>query len=278
MGTAGPAGKARKQRSRGTSKAGRLARKQAHKAALEAQAERQGERIAPAAQRHGVTASRPDSRAPLEEIAEIALDGRGRPYGRGKLVAPQAEVTLRGPRVEQDCLTFRVSNPIRHLVARSKSTERPMFTKRHADAADVLRTAWEEAGAGVSVGVAQYDRVRGSNIPQTGYISEAAYSAQRHQIDQREKIAKARAWLGESLWRPIMVVVIQGIDASTWAAQDKLNRQVAIGYLAAALDRLAECLLRKSRTGGIRSVEISAAAAPIAPELSEVPDGQSAPA
>jgi hypothetical protein len=268
-----PAGKPqrRRKRSRADSKAERDARRAAHKADLEAQAETQGEKIAPAAQRHGVTASRPDRTAPLEETVEIALDGRGRPYGRGKLVSPAAQVTLRGPRVERDGLTFTVSNPIRHLVSRSKGSERPMFTKRHADAADILRHAWEEAGAGVSVGVAQYDRVRGSNIPQTGYISDAALAALDHQIDQREKITRARAWLGEYLWRPIVVVVINGIDASTWAAQDKLNRQVAIGYLAAALDRLAECLLRKSK-GGIRAAQIGATKSPelsaqIAPEL-----------
>ena len=53
------------------------------------------------------------------------------------------------------------------------------------------------------------------------------------------------------------MVVIRGVDVTAWATQDKLNRQVAIGYLAAALDRLAEWLNRQKSNGRIRSAEVS---------------------
>lgn len=245
---------AKRARRRTASKANRATRKQQHKQAVADQQERQGEAMAPAAQRHGVTAQARTAGPPLEEV-EIALDARGRPYGRGKLVAPTAQVTLRGPRIERDGLTFVVSNPIRHLVQRGKGAERPMFRKIHEHAAETLRQAWEEAGEGVSVGVAQYDRVRGSNIPQTGYISDAVLTILDRQIAQQDLIRRARAALGEALWRPIVMVVLRGIDVSTWAAQDGLNRQVAIGYLAAAVDRLAECLNRQ-KGSRIRSVQV----------------------
>jgi hypothetical protein len=53
---------------------------------------------------------------------------------------------LRGARVERDGVVFIRSNPIRRMVTRGASKTNPLLEKRHADAADRLLTAWEEAG------------------------------------------------------------------------------------------------------------------------------------
>ncbi len=168
--------------------------------------ERRAEQIAPAAQRHAVE----------------RCEG----------------VTMRGPRLEPYGLTFKRSNPLEHLAKRSRGMAVPLITQAHVAAAERLLTAWEDGSGSIGVGASNYEP-RSAGAVQSGYIAKAILLAIDKQVRARQHVEAAKAFLG-ALWPSIHAVVICGIDASSWAQTAGLNRQVALGFLTAALTRLLE--------------------------------------
>lgn len=192
------------QLARATSKraVAEAARKARDKAAADS-AEFAAEQIAPAAQRHSV----------------IARNG----------------VMVRGPRVEACGLTFVRSNPLRHLAARSAGMEVPTIHDGHLRAAARLLAAWETGADGIGSGASNYQPRSGA--VQSGIIAEGLLTRLNAQIAARDQIDRAQRFLA-GLWPVIHAVVIEGIDASSWASSVGMDRKVAMGYLAAALDML----------------------------------------
>jgi hypothetical protein len=123
---------------------------------------------------------------------------------RDEAIAPRAQrlpvlgrdgEIVRGARVEPDGVVFIRRNPIKTMVARGQNKENPLLSKRHADAADRLLTAWETAGAGVTFGVANYGG-RLSGTPQTGTISDGVLHGINRQIDARRELEAVKTVLG----------------------------------------------------------------------------------
>jgi hypothetical protein len=175
---------------------------------------------------------------------------------------------LRAPRVERDGVAFIRSSPIRHLVARWKAREadgsRPLITERHLAVCDRLCMAWEEGGQGIGMGASDYGRMsqsRGSAAPD---FSPQMLAKIRKQREQRAIFEGAMTWMG-ALSPVIRRVVVEGADLSVWAAETATGRNAAPGYLAAALDRLAEFFAkmdaskeaRRDRHQPIRTIEFA---------------------
>ena len=176
---------------------------------------------------------------------------------RNPVVAPDGTV-LRGARVEPDGLAFRVSNPIRHMVARGEKREGanlPLITRAHEVAADRLAIAWEEGGRSVTMAACAYGERSGGGTVTSGSPSDAVLQAVGHQNRKRAEFEAARTWLG-SLFPVLDAVVLRGIDVTSWARQERRDRNAAVGYLAAALDRLCEFYAASDKPGRIRTVEI----------------------
>jgi len=163
---------------------------------------------------------------------------------------------IRGPRVELEIINFRRSNPVRHLVARSKNKPSPVFVKKHELAADRLLIAWETGANGISAGCTNYSE-RASGTPTTGMIADHVLSVINEQMRARQEVAAAQAFLG-ALWPVIYCVVIRGIDVSGYAEMAGMSQEVATGYVAAALDRLCELFVpATNERGRIRSINIA---------------------
>lgn len=157
---------------------------------------------------------------------------------------------LRGARVHRSGATFVRSSPLVHLM--NRAGDNPLITKAHLSAARWLQAQWELAGEGVGLGASNYgDRTSGggSGLPSDGGFIWSQVEAQRN-------IAACQTFLG-ALWPAIMSVVILGMDVTSYAATRKLRREVALGYVAAALDRLAE--FRKPPPAPPIPIEIRAA-------------------
>ena len=145
---------------------------------------------------------------------------------------------LRGPRVEQSGATMVRSNPVKQLAARSRGKDYPTISKAHVIAAERLLTAWEEAH-GAPVLIANYgERMASSSTP--GVISEASLHAAHIHIAARDEILRVQARLG-ALWPVIHAVVICHIVPTAWGEAQGMQSNVAIGYVAAALDLLVQC-------------------------------------
>lgn len=188
-----------------------------HKAAAE---ETRAEAIAPAVQRHDT------------------LDAAGQ--------------VVRHARLERDGLTFRRSNPVRHLVARGG----PMIRKAHEIAADRLVVSWEEGGRGVGIAATAYGERAGGGL-EVGSLPPYLLARMAYQHRQKAAYEGARIWLG-GLWPIIDAVVLRGIDVSAYARPLGQSRQVMLGYLAAALDRLVEFYAQTDRPAkGIRAVVVA---------------------
>jgi hypothetical protein len=160
---------------------------------------------------------------------------------RAPVMAPDGTI-LRGARLEPDGLAFRVSNPIRHLVARGErqdGTNLPLITRAHQLAAERLVIAWEEGGRSVTMAACAYGERSGGGSVTSGSPSDAVLASIGHQNRMLAEFTGARAWLG-GLFTVIDAVVLRGIDVSAWAKQERRDRKAAVGYLAAALDRLVE--------------------------------------
>jgi hypothetical protein len=98
--------------------------------------------------------------------------------------------------VERDGIVFIRSNPIKRMVARGQGKDRPLLSKRHADAADRLLCVWEE-GASVTAGVAHYG-VRLSGTSTSGEIADGVLRGINRQIAARAEIEGIKTRLGAS--------------------------------------------------------------------------------
>jgi len=198
---------------------------------------RQGrrQRAAAAAQREreAVLAAAEAQEAREEEIAPSAQ--------RRAVTAPDGSV-VRAARLTLDGVTFRVSNPIDHLVARGGSRSEsgliPEITRSHATAADRLRRAWEDGGRGVGTASGVYNERSGGAI-QSGWIADAVLSSIDYQTRMRVEFEGAITWMG-GFWPCIDAIVLKGMGVSFWAVQQGRDRKAVVGYLGGALDRLAE--------------------------------------
>jgi hypothetical protein len=162
---------------------------------------------------------------------------------------------IRGARVERDGVVFVRSNPIRRMVAMGSKKDHPLLTKRHADAADRLLAAWTEAGAGVTFGVSAYGG-RLSATPETGTISDAVLRGVNRQIDAKAEIEAVKTVLG-TRWGALFSVVIHGLDVRVWGAACGMNPATACGYIACAMDTLADFYASPEQVQRIRVVEFA---------------------
>jgi hypothetical protein len=194
---------------------------------------------------------------------QAAAAARLRDEARDELLAPKIQrlpilgrdgEVIKNARLERDGISFRVSSPIRRMVALSKGKEAPLLRKPHADAADRLRMAYEECSGGVSWGVSNYEQ-RASGTPQTGVIAAAVLRGVHRQMAAHTEIEAARTHLGP-LWGAVFSVAISGIDISAWAEAVGMRAPVAVGYLVGGLDILVRFYAGPETSGRIRSVAI----------------------
>jgi hypothetical protein len=190
-------------------------------------------------------------KAEHEEAKDEALAPR---IQRIKILGRDGEV-IRGAQVTKDGITFRVSNPIARMVALQRNKEAPLLTSKHREAADRIRTSYEEGHGGVHVAISSYEQ-RASTTPQTGIISDGVLRSVRRQTAARAEIEVVRAHLGP-LWGVVYSIAIAGIDVSAWASAVGMRDEAAAGYLTCALDRLVAFLDGPERRGRIRTIEIT---------------------
>lgn len=188
--------------------------------------------------------------------AEDARQEDMAPSGLRSAVLDESGAVVRHARVElapgvggRPGASFIYSNPIKHLIARGERSEVPTITEAHGRAVDRLLIAWRVAGEGISAGVSSYGDVRGGGDrvgPGNAGIDQ--------QIASRAEVAAAATWLG-ALWPVVRDVSLRGIDVSHWAGGARMDRKVAMGYLRAALDRLADFYKEPEKPSRIRTVE-----------------------
>jgi hypothetical protein len=139
------------------------------------------------AQRRQQVAERKRQAARAKAEHEEARDEQIAPRAQRLPVLGRDGEVIRGARVERDGIAFIRSNPIRRMVLRGRSKEQPLLTKRHADAADRLQTAWTEAGEGVTAGISHYG-VKLASTPQTGVIAASVLAGVHRQVMARKEI------------------------------------------------------------------------------------------
>lgn len=210
-----PEQKAKREAERARKRAETEARRAAYEKAEAERQERLAELIAPKVQREAV----------------VTADG----------------AIVRAPRVERDGLTFKRSTSLHHLAKRSEGMESPTIRPDHIRAATRLIQAWELGGEGVGLGASNYGERLGGGAGGTpgGRIISL-------QIEARQEIGAVQAFLG-ALWPAIYAVVIRGSDVTSYAAAMKKRREVALGYVEAALDRLVEFYRPKPAPESIKS-------------------------
>lgn len=165
---------------------------------------------------------------------------------RAELIAPRhmrqpvtdhSGRTVRGAMVIVDGARVRRANVLDRLRAYAAEREArglsSLITARRVKAAERLALDHAEVGAGVGVATSDYLRSMGSN----GNAGNA-HGAIGAQIATRERLLAALAWCG-SFVDIIAPIVFDGIDVRSWANARGYDRQQAVGYLAAALERLA---------------------------------------
>ena len=193
-------------------------------------------------------------------IAERA-DERVAPAAQRKPVLAPDGTVLFHPRLERDGITFKRANPLSNAAARGrKRTDAGMVATirpEHERAADRLLTAWDTAGEGVRIGIANYGE-RSGGTPQSGYISSAVIEMVEFQRRAQIEIEAARTWLG-GLWPVVHDVVLRGLDMAAWAEANRFDTKAAPGYVSAALDRLVEFYREPARSTAsvLRSVAVT---------------------
>jgi uncharacterized protein DUF6456 len=195
----------------------------------EIEAEKRAELIAPSHVRHAVT------------------DAGGR-------VVRGAMVIVDGGRVRRASVLDRLRS---HGEEREAKGLASLITARRVKAAERLQIDYSEVGAGIGVSASDYLRLSGSNGAGTD-----PHGGVRAQIDTRDRLDRALASLG-SFTDIVVPVVLDGVDVRSWSQARGYDRQQAVGYLAAALERLAEFYdpikIRSAGNGAVRSVELRTA-------------------
>lgn len=199
------------------------------RATPEQKAKRQAERDRKRAEAEARRIAQAKADAEWQERADEAIS----PLAQRVPVLAADGTVLRSARVQRNGSTFVRSTPLLHLV--SRSGERPTITGQHMSAAKRLADAWDIAGGGVGIGASDYGGrtgAGGNGGPQDGGMIW-------QQIEAQREIEGAAAFLG-ALWPCVRAVVLVGMDVTAFAATASLRREVALGYLRAALDRLVE--------------------------------------
>jgi hypothetical protein len=207
-----------------------------------------------AKRRAGEAQRRQEAQRRAAEEAEQKAEAIAPRVQREPVLSPDGTM-LRGPRLEPDGLTFKVSNPVRHLEQRGRrraeAGDMPAVREAHVVAAERLLAAWHEGADGVGIGASNYGERTGGTV-QSGTISDAVLATVGRQVKARQEVGAAQTFLG-ALWPAVHAVVIRGIDVTSWATAARLDRKIALGYLSAALDRLVEFYAPKLRAGQIRA-------------------------
>jgi len=157
-----------------------------------------------------------------KHIRKPVIDDSGRTV-RGALVI------VDGSRVRRASVLDRLRSYAEEREARGKSS---LITARRVKAAERLQVDHAEVGAGIGVATSDYLRCTGGNG------SADPHGAIGQQIATRERLLAALAWCG-SFTDIITPIVLDGVDVRSWAEARGYDRQQAVGYLAAALERLA---------------------------------------
>ncbi len=171
------------------------------------------------------------------------VDGSGRVV-RGALVVVDGAIVRRASVLDR-LRTYGEEREARGLAS--------MITSRRVDAATRLQVDHAEVGQGIGVAACDYSRQIGLGT------ADGSNTAVLRQIAARKRLEEAVVWLGSAM-DIIAPVVLDGVDVRSWAEARRLDRQQAVGYLAAALERLAEYYDRLTKTTGsasrVRSAEV----------------------
>lgn len=180
------------------------------------------ERAAPKVQREAVLASDGTMlRGPLVEVVN------GRPI-RVNQVARIAGVIG-----DTEGLPASFRDVIGDLGGRS-----PAITPARVGAARQLQDDWARVGGGVGVSAKDYAERFGGSF--AGGLLDQGIMAQ---ADARQRLDGALTWLG-ALCDIVVPVVLDCVPPTAWARQNGMSEKHAVGYLAAALTRLASFYAR----------------------------------
>jgi hypothetical protein len=168
--------------------------------------------------------------------AEEARQEAAVPAAQRVPVLDVSGAVLRRARVEAEPAgTFARTSPLARL-----ALVQPAITVRHVVVAQRLMRAWEDGGRGVGMGASNYGERVGGGTAKSG-IGDATLAALGRQNRSGDEYRGAMRWLGSS-WPVLAGVVLDGQSVTYWAAAQvpEIDRKVAVGLLAAAMDRLGE--------------------------------------
>lgn len=132
-----------------------------------------------------------------------------------------------------------VANLHARQAKRIAAGKKPMITEEHVKAAAKLAADFDEVGTGIGLGASDYlNKSAGRTAPGSG-VSAAKHAAIMEQLSTRARLEAALTYVGGQV-DIIVPVVLQGVDVSAWAEARGFSADQSVGYLAAALDRLAE--------------------------------------
>lgn len=113
------------------------------------------------------------------------------------------------------------------------------ISEEHVKATEKLRADFDVAGGGIGLGNSDLlNKSAARTAPGSG-ISEAKVAAVLEQTDARRRLEGALTYVGGSA-DIVVALELMGVSINAWAQARGWDRKHAVGYLAGALDRLAE--------------------------------------
>lgn len=187
-----------------------------------------------AAEREQRVAAAAEAARAAEERAETIA-----PAVQRRAVRDAKGHVLRGARLEPDGAAFRVSNSVRTLYLNGQERGSSALVRHeHVIAAERLARSWEDGGRGVSMAASRWGE-SSERISSSGSMSEAVLRSIGYQNAQRDEFNAVRAAMGTA-WPVLLDIVLQGLSVNAWAEREGMERKIAVGYLVAGLDRLAD--------------------------------------
>lgn len=147
---------------------------------------------------------------------------------------------FRGPRVTIANGHIEVASTVRNLAQRQSKRARsggePAITLEHVRASERLLIAWRTVSQGVSIG-RDYEQMGAGRSTNYGVPTDGKHRKLLVQVKLREELRDALEALGP-LQTVVRRTVLDGVDLSVWAAEARMDRTAALGFLAAALTML----------------------------------------
>lgn len=194
-----------------------------------------------AVRRQRKAANRAKQKAEREKAKEKAEEKLAPEAQRNPVMDANGNV-VKAPRVYRFGRNYEAVSPIEYYYVLGKEREEkgkePLIKEEHRLAAKRLVQAYEEGGVGIGQGASDYGRQPARGTTPTGY-SDVLLARLEAQRKQRDLYLAAKLYMERTgLWAVTKAIVIDGIYITVWAKSVGMDRDAAVGFMAAAMKAL----------------------------------------